>query len=464
MKRRTSLLLVGLSLTSASVALAAPPARKPVRVAQGASAPAPEGTPSTAPTDPAAPGAPATPAPSSTTTTTTPPPAAPADTNAAGGTSPEAAPAPAPEAAPATAPASSSGTGFSFGASTNPPGADQPQEAEPAPEAPPKPRPWAGTSIFGMTDMSTSTVFRGQQQYDNPTASGSLYFLPRYNVSDSFQLRGRLIFNYEYTNSDDTVSRNEPRFGDASLMLYYKKIPTVLDFKPMVALSLMAPTSPESRARTMIVTPGLLFQASRMFEQVLGSDLLVLATAGYSHPIYESQTPEIRGAYPYSPACIGGGTDCVRQLSGRYNASDILTYGLLIAPTWGKVTPALYYLGSSQWAYQGKQNVTTPEGYAVTTPDGFDPTNLRQQHYFSAWVDYEFNTWLTGEIGYYMSRAALTEAGKYGNPFFDRYQDTRVYLGANVSVDNLVQEIMGAGEGAAGIPRAQNTRRPMWSF
>lgn len=312
--------------------------------------------------------------------------------------------------------------------------------------------------------MSTSTVFKGQQQYNDPTVSSSLYFLPRYTLSDSFQLRGRLIFSYEYTNADDTVTRNEPRFGDASVQLYYKKIPAIAKFKPLLALSVTAPTSPESRARTMIVNPGLLLQVSRVFEQIAGGDWLVLGNVGYSHPFYESQTPEIRGNYPYNPACIGGGSDCVGQLSGKYNASDILTYSLMLNATWGKWSPALYYMGSSQWAYRGKQDATTPDGYAIASPQGFDAKNLRQSHYFSAWVDYEFNTWLTGEVGYYMSRSALREDGTYGNPFFDRYQDMRVYLGANIAVDNLVEEIRGAGEGKAGIPRAQNSHKSMWTF
>jgi hypothetical protein len=58
--------------------------------------------------------------------------------------------------------------------------------------------------------MTTGTVFRGQQQDWNPTIESSFWLLPRYALNDAFQLRGRLIVNYEFTDSDSTtgVSRN----------------------------------------------------------------------------------------------------------------------------------------------------------------------------------------------------------------------------------------------------------------
>lgn len=437
MKRCTSLtaLLVGLSLTTASVALAASPdskPNKPVRVAQADPAPSqPSG-----PTDPA-------PAP------TEPAPATPAPT--------EPAPAAAPTAEPSSSPVVVLGTG------TSTPGSDTPQSSAAEPSAKPKPRPWAGTSLFGQTSMSTSTVFQGQQQYNDPTVDSSIYFLPRYALSDAWQLRGRLIFTYEWTNSDETVTRNEPRFGDAAVQLFYRKIPAIATIKPLVGLSLSVPTSPESRARTLVVNPGLIAQFARPFEHVLGGDLLLLGTLSYSHPFYRNQTPEIRGDFPYQRACLGGAT-CGDQLGGAFNTSDSFSYSLLVAPSWGKWSPALYYMGATQWVYTGSTVINPLDGKAIEPTDGFSPSRTRQSHYFSAWLDYEINTWLTGEVGYFMSRSALNENGKYANPFFDRYQDMRVYLGANISVDNLIQEITGKGEGEGGIVRAQNNHSSMWNF
>lgn len=392
----------------------------------------------------------AQPAPSDEPTTTNPPPAD----------------EPAPVAEPA-APSTQPAVSVTLGGSSAPPGADTPQDPASTPEAKPEPRRWAGTSIFGQTSMSTATVFKGQQQDWNPTVDSALFLLPRFALSDAFQLRGRMIFSYEYTDSDNTVSKHEPRFSDATVQLFYRKIPAFAGIKPLVALNVTAPTSPESRARTMIVTPGVTLQLSKPFEHFLGGDLLLLGTANYTHPFYENTTPGIRGDAPYGFNCAGGGgVGCGDQLSGAYNASDTISYMLLATATWGHWSPALMYLGSNQWAYTGNNipnNTGGGTGF-ITAPEGFNSTSFRQLHYFSAWLDYEFNGWLTAEIGYYMSRAALGADGKYGNPFFDRYQDMRVYLGMNITVDNLIQVITGGGHGEAGIVRAQNNRRPLWTF
>src|SRR5205823_1566297 len=110
---------------------------------------------------------------------------------------------------------------------------------------------------------------------------------------------------------------------------------------------------------------------------------------------------------------------------------DALSYSLLVSGDWGKWSPALFYLGASQWAYTPKDvNESDVVAGAPSRPvQGLaDPTSIRQTHYFSAWLDYNFNPWLTGEVGYWNARSALSENGKYGNVFWDRYQDTRVYL------------------------------------
>ena len=49
---------------------------------------------------------------------------------------------------------------------------------------------------------------------------------------------------------------------------------------------------------------------------------------------------------------------------------------------------------------------------------------------------------------------AINGAGERSNVFFDRYQDTRVYLGCSLQLDNLVKELEGGGEGEAGVVRA----------
>jgi hypothetical protein len=451
MKRSSCLsaMLVGLSVTvtMSSVAVAAPaapeaaaPAAKPVLVAQATGNRGPK--------------------PKTVQQTDDPP--------AEGGTAPAPAAPAAPAAAPAVEPAATQGTeptstpAISIGGSTGAPAADTPAAAEGDPTKKPKPRPFAGTQVFVQTAMSTATVFKGQQQDYNPTVDAAAYLLPRYTLSDTFQLRGRLLFYYEFTNSDTTATRNEPRFSDTTLQLYYKKIPAVAGFKPLLAANLGVPTSSESRARTMVVAPGATLQISRGVEHVLGGELLFLFASAYSHPIYRSNTPEIRGSAPYSFSCAGG-NNCSDQLSGVFNTSDSLSYTALVAGEWGKWSPALFYLGSSSWAYQGKAPTNPIDGTPVESPAGARPTNVRQASYFSAWLDYNANSWFTAEVGYSLFRTALDEDGTRGNPFFGRYQDMRVYIGANFNIDNIMKELEG-GQTDAGIVRARNSKQPFWNF
>ena len=432
---------VGLSLTTASVALAGPPPAndspaKPVLVAQAKqekpgtktvqpSDPVPTeggGTPPTAPSDPAAPAA---------------------------------EPAPAAAAQPTPTPAITIGTGA-------PPGADTPATAPADPAKKPAPRPWAGTNVAIYNSVSTATIFKGQQQDYNPTVDSSLWFLPRYSISESFQLRGRLIFNYEYTNSDETQTRNEPRFSDSTLQLFYRKIPELPGgIKPNVALNVTAPTSPESRARTMVVSPGATLQLFKGFEHVLGGEVAIIGSFTYSHPFYRSTTPEVRTPPPYARQCIGGG-GCQDQLTGTMNPSDSMLYALILTGEWGKWAPGLAYFGTSSWAYSPKEAANPVDGTPVSSPEGFRPTSVRQTSYFSVWLDYQVNSWLTPEVGYWMSRAVLDEAGQRGNQFFDRYQDMRVYLGANIAIDNIMKALEG-GPAEAGIVRAK-AKGPIGQF
>jgi hypothetical protein len=86
---------------------------------------------------------------------------------------------------------------------------------------------------------------------------------------------------------------------------------------------------------------------------------------------------------------------------------------------------------------------------------------VRQSVYFSMWLDYNANSWFTGEIGYFMFRNVLSQDGRYGNPFFDRYQDARLYLGFNINIDTFVKEIVEKDESdEAGIIRARNQFGP----
>ena len=455
-----SAMLVGLSLTVASAASAAPPAKG--KGAKKAKAPA------AAAAAPIAPAAAPTPGPEDSVVQSndpppaegggTPAPAAPADTAAAPT-----------DAAPAAPTATDITPAVTLGGTTTP-GADTPGSGAEEPKKKPPMRRWAGTQIASYTSVSTATFIKDQQQDYNPTVDTSLWLLPRFAISESFQLRGLLVFNYEFTNSDNTTTKNEPRFSDTLLGLWYRKIPEIpgLGIKPAVSLNLGLPTSPESRARTLVVNPGLGLQLVKGFEHVLGGEVDIIASTSYSHPLYRYETPERRDPGNPQQCAFGDASSCAGQLVGAMNPSDTLLYSFILTGEWGKWSPAVMYRGTSQWAYRPTKSVNeTVQNGANALPisqvPGFTPGNVRQLSYFSFWLDYNANSFFTAEVGYWMSRNLIDEDGQLGNPFFSRYQDMRVYLGLNVNIDNLMKTLEG-GSSDAGIVRAKNNRGPAITF
>lgn len=373
---------------------------------------------------------------------------------------------------PSVAPQPGDGTGtspqpaISVGTGTSTPPADKPAESAPEPAEKPEPRPFAGSALFIQNSMTTGTVFRGQTQSYNPTVESSFWFLPRYAINDAFQLRGRMIMSYEWTNSDTTTYRNEPMLSDTTLSLFYRKIPTLpLGINAALALNAGLPTSKLSRSRTMVVAPGATAQFVRPIPEILGSDGgMLMANLIYSHPLYTSQSAVVVDPRPAGAFQCVGGNGCSDLLSGTMNPSDTLSYAFLFVMEWGHFSPALYYLGGSQWAYSPKEAINPVDGRPVGHPEGFEPTTVRQTHYFSAWLDYNINSWVTAEVGYIHMTNAITGGGERANPIFSRYGDSRVYLGASFQLDNLVKAIQGADHGEAGVVRAKNTKQPMWTF
>jgi hypothetical protein len=292
-----------------------------------------------------------------------------------------------------------------------------------------------------------------------------MFFLPRYTLNKDFQLRGRAVFNWEQTTPDDAGPR--ARLGDTSVQLFYRGIPKVAGFKPLVAANVALPTSLDSRTRNMVFQPGVTAQVFRVIE-VGSGEIDLLGAATYAHPFYTERNRTAGDGGP-KVACAGGTLGCEGQITGLNNVANQVGWTALIAGSWGKWAPALFLLGTHQWAYDSRdvsvrEATTGANGVPEVQSDQSilrtaDRTTFRQALYFSAWLDYEANSWLTAEVGYFMFRPILNADATVGNPFFDRYQDTRVYLGANFNIDNMVKKfIEGEREAEAGVIRAKNTR------
>ena len=237
----------------------------------------------------------------------------------------------------------------------------------------------------------------------------------------------------------------------------------------MLAVNVALPTSKVSRARTLFASPGVQLQLVKGFEHFIGGDLMIISSLIYAHPFYSSRNPEV--VDPRAPGafqCVGGNT-CSDMLSGTLNPSDTLTTTLFIGASWGKVSPGISYLGGTQWVYhpaEVRANQIQPQlGDEIITSGQQNPQQVRATHLISAFIDYNLTSWITAEVGYNMSRNVLDADGRFGNPFYSRYQDTRVYLSTSIQLDNLVKILNGDDHGEAGIVRADNRgRHPFGTF
>ncbi len=344
-----------------------------------------------------------------------------------------------------SAPAPAPGDPASPTAPTSPPPADQP--AAPAPAA----NKWAGSSLYTTFSFPTYGIFRGQQLSPDEAVNYFVRVSPRYQLAKDWQLRAMLGGNVDIVEGINTGTTYAHEFvlSDPALQFFYQGLPKLPGGIRMgVAATVRLPLSKTSWAQGLIASPGLTTQLARPFS-VLGGDALVLAQVGYQRPIYTQGTPTTSRSYPTSTfkgfGSFGTADD---QFTGAVNVRDSFSLLLLAVQSWGKWQPGIFLLATAQVPYNVK-----PLGLPQ---DNTTDWRVRGSTYFAAFLDYEVNDWLIPEIGVQMMRSVLDADGTYGNPFFSRYQDTQLYVGANVQLDVLYKSLTGdAGQG--GVVRAART-------
>lgn len=330
-----------------------------------------------------------------------------------------------------------------------------PEKDKAATEKPKETLRWAGSSYFQQIGVSPDVVAPGLVQTYAPVADTFAAFQPRFSLTKDWQLRARITASYEFTdnaNSTTTASRTLV-FGDLTPEIDYKGIPKFWGIRTIAALGTGVPTSAASQARTLYVSPFAKLIFDKSFEKIkgmAGGDLEFIVGAIYAHPLYASKTAQLDDTPQYSASCFGGGSDasCANQASGAANVENSLTATAIVTAKWGKFSATVLYYLFNQWTYQFQQ-----EPGVEPEPNG--NTNFRQSAYFNVGLDWDFNGWLTGEIGYQMYRTILTGESTIGNPFFDPYQDMRVYFGVNIALDSLYEAIQGKKEDE-GILRTKN--------
>ncbi|CAN5470002.1 hypothetical protein BH09MYX1_BH09MYX1_49320 [soil metagenome] len=318
---------------------------------------------------------------------------------------------------------------------------------------------WADTQFFQQVGITPNVLSPGSTQSSDVTVDTYLLFQPRFTLTKEWQVRLRLTGTYEFTNNanSSTTREREFRFGDAVPSLWFRGIPAFAGFKLNANIGVGIPLSVESQARTMIVSPSVGLQLAKPIEHFLGGEAMLILNASFAHPFYRYTTAGVENAPGYQRQCASPADfSCGLQASGASNPANILSFVVAFVAEWGKFNPGLAFLSSSQWTYDFKDISGVQR----------DPsrTNLRQTMYASAWIDYNWNSWFTTEVGYQISRNVLNSDGTYGNPVYDAYNgDMRVYLGINVGLDKLYQSITGDAAGG-GVVRTQNEKKAISTY
>lgn len=341
-------------------------------------------------------------------------------------------------------------------ADASPPGSApivSPPEASAKAEAPQTPafaKRFAGSQMWMDTSITVGTFDQDLTLDYNPTVVSSLSFSPRFSVTKDWQLRGRIGVSGEWTDSDYTGSRVRPELTDTTLQLFYRSIPRFFGVKAQVAANLILPTSDISNARTLRAGTGLTGQVFRGWG-VAGGSVMAMGIMSYQHRFFGAATPGVDTPLPYARQCglrVGqeSSTSCVEQGSGIYNVRDVLSWSAVLLGSWGDWSPGMVFTMIHNFPFK-------PEGGFEVSDAVQDPNGVRVSTSFAAWMDYLVQPWLTAELGYSFSQIALNGQSNYGNPLYNRYGDSRLYLGANIGLEQLYGVIIGAEAGAGGVVR-----------
>lgn len=286
----------------------------------------------------------------------------------------------------------------------------------------------AGSTLILRTAANLNLFVPSLQLTQNPTVVSTILIAPQYEPSPAWRFRARVGIDYEWTNDDATLHPHQAVVSDALLDAVYRGIPDLLGgIQLKVGVLVALPLSQISQARTMLFAPGALADLGHVFDGVLDGKVTIDAIGAYQHPFYRYTTAQLETPPAYAAQCFGGGASCIDQASGAANVRDVLAWTLLLGGEWGRVNPGLLFRMSHEFTYRF-------QALPGVAP-GVDPPGVRMSTLASAFVDVRLVTWLSAEVGYAMARNLIDGDGKYGNPFFDRYQDMRLYLGANLSLE-----------------------------
>ncbi len=304
--------------------------------------------------------------------------------------------------------------------------------------------PTAYPSAGGQSELCQNTgtdalALNCANSSSQPTADFTFYFRPRWTFSDNFQIRGLLVGSVEMTDTafTNTTYQHQFLFSDPVVDFMYTGLPTIGGFKINLALRTTFPLSLASQAQTRIMGLGAVVSIIRPIPHVLGGALTFAVIGAYLHPFYEYTTPGT-DTVPYARQCgPGGDASCTGQGGSSYNVANSFSLIATAQLAWTH-----FNLNAIMWL----TNSLTygPSGIGATSAIA-DPSTIRDSSYFIFSGEYTPSDWMGIEVGYFMQRSFLMADGTIGNPIYDPYQDSRVYLGFNFTLDRMYEAITHTG-------------------
>jgi len=294
-----------------------------------------------------------------------------------------------------------------------------------------------GSIFLWDNSISAGTLAPNSELSYVPSYQWWFSLRPRYYFTDKLSLRLRMDLTTEWMNDggQETTFAREAQFGDIWLDLAYnpRKFWGIV---PTIALRTVYGTSKEAMSNQDYVNVGPTVSLVREFEtRKAGTFELSLSMYGLLHGAPKEAGHLVNGA-SYFCQDFGGRNTVCDHTGGRMNSLFNLT--TFVSGKWQpikQVSISLSYAVLDSWHWQTDDKADPM--FQQMVPRSQNDTLLRQSGWFIANIDYEPRDWLTMSLGYYCLRPILDDDGTYGEPFYKKGANSRVYLTTTFNLDRV---------------------------
>ena len=295
--------------------------------------------------------------------------------------------------------------------------------------------PWRYSQLIYRNAVNLPSFDRGAELTYNPYYAMTLGFRGQWWFNQRLYLRVSFALTRELTESDLTTDSGEIWPSDTTLRAGAYRLYTIPRAKIALSasLDLIAPTSPASRARTMVLglRPGVALQ--RSFSVLSG--LLLRYSFSFNKLLHRTTTAERE--VPLIPSCGLAEGGC----------SQYLNRGLR-NPSWRLTHQALAYLQLRPWVALAASFAARTDYLHRATDDArvssVPQESTDERYALSTDFSLTFIPWraLSVSLGLNTDSPLLAPDGNLRAPVFNRY--TVFYLDLGLDLAELVAKLRGA--------------------